>query len=138
MAKAISKIMEVIFDIITVFAIAMLLSLGITKLATGTGSFFGYRPMYVMSASMEPTLMTGDFVLGRVADRDDIEIGGIYTYHAKDKNEMIVHRVYGETPDGKYIFWGDNNEAPDSIAVDAKDIAFEVIWYPNKNSRVHI
>lgn len=129
--KKTTNLVDVLIDIIFIFSVMILLSMGVSKFVTGSASIFGFRPMRVMSDSMEPVLMTGDIVLGRIVAGQDITIGNIYTYRSKDlKGITVIHRVYEARSDG-YIFWGDNNEAPDPLVVPPEDISFEIIWYPS-------
>ena len=50
-----------IFTLLTIMSIICVLSIGVSKILTGTGSVFGYRLLHVVSDSMEPTIMTGDW-----------------------------------------------------------------------------
>ena len=122
-----------ILDILGVIALLCVISFVATWVFTGKPSFFGYRVMHVVSASMEPTIMTGDFVLTQVADADSVETGDIVTYRRKNEkgkltNYTVIHRITGKNAAGQFIFIGDNNNHDDA-PVDPEQITYKVIWY---------
>lgn len=101
-------------------------------------NFFGYSLSFVMSESMEPTLMTGDFVLTKDITFDEVEVGDIvvYRHDYEDGNyKSIVHRVVEKNED-HLIFKGDNNEAEDPFKVYPEDVRSIVIYYPKLNKEL--
>lgn len=81
--------------------------------------FFGYKPFIVMSGSMEPTIMTGDLIVSKNINADDVKAGDVISYHLGDA--VITHRVLEITADGngarQFIMQGDNNNAKDEKPV---------------------
>jgi signal peptidase I len=82
--------------------------------------FFGYRPMFVPSTSMEPVLDRGDAVLIGPVNPDDVEVGDILLY-SMGGTTRILHRVIdirtGEDAQRVFIFKGDNNNGEDLLPV---------------------
>ncbi len=129
--KYISAALDKVVTIVSVTALILLASYIITWATTGKPSFFGYRVVHVVSASMEPTIMTGDFVLVETTDPKEVEVGDIVTYRTltdsgKLTNYNVIHRVVAISEDGEYIFKGDNNDSEDP-PVQAEQIGYKVI-----------
>lgn len=112
---------------------SVLLSMIFTKCTTGKPSIFGYKPFFIMSESMEPTIHKHQFVLAVPVDADEVQVGDIVTYDLysnvnKALKETIIHRVIAINDDGSFFFKGDNNEKADK-AVDASRIGYKIILY---------
>lgn len=103
------------------------LSLIVTKISTGKATVFGYRPIFVITGSMEPTINAKSFVIVKPIDAEDVKIGDIVTYNTNGKT--IIHRVIDITEEGMFVFQGDNNASPDSL-VSSEQIGYIVIWMP--------
>lgn len=88
------------------------------------------KPLFIMSPSMEPTIMTHTFVLGKeVNPEEEMQIGGVYLYKNPEKPYTITHRIV-DKENGFYIFKGDNNKLEDA-PVDRNWIKYKIIWYKN-------
>lgn len=127
------KIKKWLLRIIIILNLTVIASMGITKGITGKATIFGYRPFFIMSASMEPTIMTHQLVIAVPVSAEDVEIGDIVTYDlysnvSSSIKQTIIHRVIGINEDGTYIFKGDNNSKSDK-PVDGSRIGYKVIWY---------
>ena len=111
------------------------LSLLLTGLFTGKPSIFGFRPFYVMTGSMEPTIRAHSLIIAGPVRAEDVRVGDIVTYTrmAADKYSgrihiplTVVHRVIAV--EGKsFIFKGDNEEIPD-LPVSPEQIGYRVVW----------
>lgn len=130
------KIPLIIFNYIYKIAILVLMSIFVTTLLTGTPSIFGFRPMFIVSESMEPTIHKYQFVLAVTVDKDDLKVGDIVGYQApKDENalfqKLVVHRIIGINDDGTYILKGDANLSSllYETNVTAENIKYKVIMY---------
>ena len=91
--------------------------------ANGQANVFGYVAFSVQTDSMEPTINTGDLIIGRIPESaNDLPVGAIVSFREKDGNQTFVntHRIYEVDDAGsvtKYTTWGDNREscpAPDA------------------------
>lgn len=84
----------------------------------------GYRPVIVLSGSMEPTFNTGDMILlESVKDTDDLQKDDVIAYLVGGK--VTTHRIVQVTElEGKkmYITKGDYNNIEDRIPVEPSQI----------------
>ena len=71
------KIRLILFNYIYKIAIMILASIFITTMFTGIPSIFGFRPMFVVSESMEPVIHKYQFILAVVVDAEDVKVGDI-------------------------------------------------------------
>ena len=102
----------------------------LTKAATGFATFFGYKPIYILTDSMEPVISPGSWVVGVPARGEEIAVGDVAAYRKENGTKLqplIIHRVVGITESG-FIFQGDNNELPDSQIVRADQIMYRIIY----------
>ena len=119
--------------IIIILNVIIVLSMGFTKCVTGKATIFGYRPFFIMSESMEPTIMTHQLVVAVPVNPEEIEVGDIVTYDlysnlSDNIKQTIIHRVIAINDDGTFVFKGDNNSGVDK-PVDGSRIGYKVIWY---------
>lgn len=73
--------------------------------------FFGIKPSFVPTHSMEPKINSGDIVFTRGVDASNVQVGDIVRYRVG--NMDILHRVIGINPDGSFSTKGDNNNVAD-------------------------
>ena len=87
--------------------------------------FFGYRPAFVPSHSMEPHINQGDVVLVGPVNPDTVKVGQIVLYELPNK-QRVLHRIIqittGPTGAREFIFKGDNNNTPDILPVSPKQL----------------
>ena len=125
-----SKVRNIVWNIVTAVSVLILLSLAGNKLLTGWSSVFSYRVFYIMSESMEPEIGVHDLVIGEYVPEDEqLEIGDIYAYRRECPfgTEIIIHRLISATEDGRYQFKGDNNELPDAEPVEMEKIGYRIV-----------
>lgn len=85
--------------------------------------FLGYKPFIVLSGSMEPDIMTGDMVLVKEANTDNLQKGDVIAY--KSGQAVITHRIIEvktENGETSYITQGDANDSADQTAVKPSDV----------------
>lgn len=121
--RKIVKIAEITFLIIVVACVICNI---ITGLA-GKSHIFGFKPMIVMSGSMEPTINTYQLVLTVPISGEEVQVNDIVTYKATS-GITVIHRVIDITEQG-FVFKGDNNSKADDQVVTADQIGYKVIWY---------
>lgn len=85
----------------------------IIKGYTNPGEIPGYgktKPLIVLTDSMEPTIKSGDLILIKVIDFDDVEEGDIISFFesAKERTSTVTHRV-------KTIIYDDNGNKVEFI-----------------------
>lgn len=108
-----------------VFCVLLALIGGVSWLTSGKYAFFGYRPVYVVTGSMEPVIHAHSLVIAKTAVPDDISVGDIVVYKLFIRSNgntspayvSVLHRVIAKTPDGGYILKGDANPCPDEATV---------------------
>ena len=83
-------------------------------------NIFGYKPLIVLSGSMQPTYKEKSVVYYKEVKREDIKTGDIITFKG-NKNELISHRVVSIENDS-FITKGDANKVNDADIVNYKDI----------------
>ena len=83
-------------------------------------SFFGYKPLTVLTNSMEPRISAGDMVFVRSVKAENVKKGDIITFKIADQR-LITHRVYRVTSEG-FITKGDNNNVKDGWNVKPEDL----------------
>ncbi len=102
----------------------------LTKAVTGYATFFGYKPIYVLTDSMEPVIPAGSWVVCVPVRAEKIAVGDVAAYRKENGTRLqpaIIHRVVGITESG-FIFQGDNNGLPDSRVVRADQIMYRIIY----------
>lgn len=80
---------------------------------------FGYKPMIVMSGSMETSIYTGDLIFTKVVDPETLKEGDIIAFREED-NYVTTHRIISikEVNGEKYFETkGDNNNTADQNLV---------------------
>lgn len=129
-----SKLGE-IFSWVLLIVMAILLAITVFRVVeskkTGEGVFLlGYRPVLVLTGSMEPYMMTNGIALTKEVDSmDDIKVGDVVTYHVNNdegKKLLITHRIIA-IDDGKIYTKGDNNNVDDGFPLSIDNIEAKVV-----------
>lgn len=114
--KKIIKISMTVFTVFFFLASVLLLLLGTLSLQENRYlKVFNHTYSVVGSGSMEPTIMTGEFIIIRYESYDEIYqsvLDGETPIIAFRTDKNIVHRAIEATPDG-LITKGDNNPTAD-------------------------
>ncbi len=108
--------------------------------------FFGYRPAFVPSHSMEPNINQADVVLLGPVHASQVKVGDIVMYELPSR-QRVLHRVkeirIGESGAREFIFKGDNNNTEDVEPVQDKQLIGSYIgrvpelgWIPIKFNQV--
>ena len=84
-------------------------------------AIFGYKPLIVMSGSMEPIFATGDLAFAKEVDPNTIKQDDIIAFLSEDSHTVITHRVNEiiENDEGETVFKtkGDANNTVDAWEV---------------------
>lgn len=104
----------------------------------GEGAFlFGYRPVYILTGSMEPYMMTNGVCLTKKVDSmDDIAVGDVVTFHIagdNGKNLNITHRIIS-IDNGIVNTKGDNNSVSDDLPLTIDNIDAKVVCVFNQTA----
>lgn len=74
----------------------------------------GFRPVVVLSGSMEPTYHVGSIIYYKAASFDRIEIGDPITFRAGEGGSLVTHRVVERQEiSQEFITKGDANNTAD-------------------------
>lgn len=118
---------DLILYVIIALCLFICVSMKISEYKDGVSSVFGYRPFFIVSESMEPTIEKNSIVLSKTVKAKDVKVGDVIGYESCKK--IIIHRVIGINSDGTFEFLGDNNsEQLDSDRrVTAEQIRYRII-----------
>ena len=122
--KTIGNVLLTASIILLVFAIAFSLFVR-TSSAENDTTFFGYKPLHIVSGSMEPTIRTGSIILSKRADFDTLQVGDVISYD--NGSELITHRVIAINADGSLTAQGDANLQPDAHKIVRGDVKFVLV-----------
>lgn len=111
----------------------------VTTAPKGEGAFlFGYRPVFVLTGSMEPYMLTNSICLTeKVDDMNDIAVGDVVTFHIEGKsgkNLNITHRIIDIDENGIINTKGDNNRVSDDLPLTIDNIDAKVICVFNQSA----
>ena len=127
-------------------------------------SQFGGPTTFVSTfgVSMLPRVQAGDLIVARRSP--SYRVGEVGVYTSDELNVVVAHRIIDVTPDGRYVFKGDNNswldpDPPTVEAIKGKEwihipqggiwlkrlaspavvggIAFFILWWSTSVSAVH-
>jgi signal peptidase I len=93
----------------------------------------GYRPLVVLSGSMEPVMPTGSLVLTKAVAPATVQVGDVITFHLHSRayqSELATHRVIAveSGPMGlSFVTKGDANQVYDLKPVPATDLVGRVV-----------
>lgn len=105
------KIKNIIFRIVYILILIYL--------AIFIPSFWGHKPLVVISGSMEPTLKVGGLLYYHELDLSDFDRGDILVYQTKD--HIISHRIVDQTEEG-FVTKGDANSSVDGSLVNNSQV----------------
>ena len=81
----------------------------------------GYKPLVVLSGSMEPTFSVGSVIYYQSFNESDLKVGDIITYKLKDNKTLVSHRI-NSIEEGLIETKGDANNVADSQKITADSI----------------
>ena len=126
--NVISKVVNVIINCIFVLAVLFLIISVKTaydfKSNPEDAYVFGYKPVYILTGSMEPTLREKGVCVVKKATYDEVDVGDIIMYTIEDKT--ITHRIVEKTEEGIRTK-GDNNDVNDAYLLQEENIRAKVI-----------
>lgn len=101
--------------------------------------FFGYKPIVVISGSMEPYMKTnGIIIVKKLTDEDELNIDDVITFVAPDQDGLpvrVTHRlVYINDENGNMRTKGDNNNVVDGIFITRDNIEAKVVCVFNQTA----
>lgn len=85
---------------------------------------FGYKPVLVLTGSMEPTMKVNGVAIVKQATYDEVQEGDIIMFEINDK--MITHRIVNKTEEG-ITTKGDNNNTEDAYLLTDENVKAKVV-----------
>ncbi len=90
-------------------------------------SIGNYLPLIVLTDSMYPKIESGDLIICRVAEPEDVAVGDVIAFFdpAGNGSSIVTHRVTEVTEENGSIAWktqGDANNTADSMPVPAENL----------------
>ena len=81
-------------------------------------TFLGYAPMIVLTDSMYPSIKSGDLIIIKTVDPEEVQVGDVISFFDPDSstNSVVTHRVVRIDRDNglSFITKGDANNAEDT------------------------
>ncbi len=131
-------------DIITIISIPFLLLILIACIYVYYQEFicknnnitlFGYKPLVVLTGSMEPNLNVGDLIfVKKVSNENELSVGDIITFEEEGASQTITHRIVNIVDeDGVKAFEtkGDNNSSNDISLIPSDRVVGKVFFKVN-------
>ncbi|WP_125143290.1 signal peptidase I [Clostridium transplantifaecale] len=119
------KIIKGIFNILSWAVYACI----IVYLLIASPMIAGYRPVVVLSGSMEPTYHVGSVIYYKSADFADIKVGDAITFRTGE-NAMVTHRVAEKSElSGTFTTKGDANMTEDPNPVEYSQVMGKVLKF---------
>jgi len=84
----------------------------------------GYKPLVVLSGSMEPTYKVGSIIYYKKVNPSDLHVNDVVTFHYNNET-FITHRIVN-IEENNYQTQGDANNTPDYRLITFSDIQGKV------------
>ena len=89
--------------------------------------FGGFFPLIVLTDSMYPEIKSGDIIVCRTIDPEEVQVGDVISFFdpAGNGTSIVTHRVIEVLNEGGALQFrtrGDNNNTDDRLPVDAEDL----------------
>lgn len=123
---SIGNLFKIIFFIIAVplLLMSIVVMYKANKYPNKVPDIFGYKPMIVLSGSMETSIYTGDLVFVKEVDPNSLKTNDIIAFR-NETDTVTTHRIIeivNENGQKKFRTKGDNNNAEDSNLVETSDV----------------
>jgi signal peptidase len=121
---------NVLLGLVLVVATIFVVNVAVNGFGTLPG---GYRPLVVLSGSMEPYMPTGSLVLTKSVDPATVKVGDVITFRLRTgsfQTDLATHRVEAikNSPGGvSFVTKGDANQVHDPVPVPASDLVGRVV-----------
>jgi len=126
MRKQFKIIINILIWVFIVIAAAVTI-ISLNTKEKGVSNFFGYIPLSIQSASMEPAIYTGDLIISEKTDLKTLKAGDVISFFSVEEEKVVIitHRIV-EVKNDKgvmaFVTKGDNNELVDEKEVASGDI----------------
>lgn len=93
----------------------------------GLSLFMGVSTSKVLTDSMEPSIMTGDWTVSQTIAMDEVAVGDVVNYYNAAERRTITHRIIELHADGSATTKGDNAGGADEMKVTAENLESKVV-----------
>lgn len=126
LTKTIGKIVKILFFIIAIpiLILSLIIMIKARIYPDKVPDVLGYKPMIVLSGSMETSIYTGDLVFVKMVDTNTLKENDIIAFR-NETNTVTTHRIVELVKEnGNTLFRtkGDNNNAEDAKLVQANEV----------------
>lgn len=122
------KIMIGLLYALTAVLLIIIAYLIVMKMTNSIPKFFGYSAVKIVSPSMEPEIKTGEYIIIKKAEPEEIVVGDIIIFYSSDesiRNQANTHRVI-EIINGQdkisFVTKGDNNALADKTLAEGEKL----------------
>lgn len=116
MPKKVQKVWNAVTTVLVILVVILALLLVGVRLV-------GFRPMCVLSGSMEPTYHTGSLIYVKPCAPEDVQVGDPITFVVNEDLDVVTHRVVSINAENQHFYTkGDANAAPDGAPVYFKNL----------------
>ena len=127
--KIMNKLIMIILFVFIFICVFINISFVVTKKINGKATIFGVKPFFIMSESMEGTIKTYQWVVGKPVEADECNINDIIAYKKDNSNKTVIHRIIDINDDGTLVFKGDNNADRDKADIRPDQILYKIFLY---------
>lgn len=126
LTKTIGKIVKILFFIIAtpILILSLIIMIKARMYPEKVPDVFGYKPMIVLSGSMETSIYTGDLVFVKMVNTNTLKENDIIAFR-NETNTVTTHRIVELVKEnGNTLFRtkGDNNNTEDAKLVLANEV----------------
>lgn len=110
------KLLDGGVTVLLILAAALLSYVLISAAQGDIVNVFGRSVLKVLTGSMEPTILTNDYIIIDRSATSDLSVGDIISYYSKDPQIaglVVTHRIVEILDDGRYLTRGDANTVND-------------------------
>lgn len=138
-------ISDVFYGFVTILLIISAISFAQSKVSGEEPTVLGYKPIVVLTGSMEPELKTKSLIIGKTLEESEYKVlkeGDIVTFKLMDDDQwkVITHRIIKVDREHNTILTkGDNNRVEDSFnkelypyGVPFEDIMYTIVAVHNE------
>ncbi len=114
--KILKKILSFLSGFILIFATVTFAYVILSSTKDQVVNIFGKSILRIVTGSMEPTILTGDYIIIDREDTTTLQIGDIISFYSEEENIkglIVTHRIIDINENGEYVTKGDANNVTD-------------------------
>ena len=122
---AVGKAVGIILAVALAALTALTVYIMVCNMRGKAAEVFGVSIMRVVTGSMEPSILEGDYIIVKKADPSALCEGDIICFYSRDSEiygKPNTHRIVRRLDDGSFVTKGDANRTEDTASVLPEDI----------------